>query len=274
MIIIDSGPLIAAFDRSDQHHDACTHLLRYTPGVLFVPPTVVAEVGYMITRQRFGSDIEASFLRTLADGTFTPLDLDATDYARMADLVEQYADLPLGSTDASVVALTERLRVERIATLDRRHFQVVKPQHCPAFELVPCPRRVWLDQSACGESGQTEVAWRPGRHRARCSRRTGPGARVLPGDDVAADGRTGLGTLEQGRRHPPVGTPDSDHDPPTVGELPEPRRRHDGWTACRAQDRVARPVGRRSADALGGDQTREQLQRGQPGTGVIGRRSR
>lgn len=135
--MLDSGPLIAAFDRSDDHHDACAHLLRHTPGVLFVPPTVVAEVGYMIARQRFGGDLEASFLRTLANGTFTPLDLDTSDYTRMAELVEQYDNLPLGSTDASVVALAERLRVERIATLDRRHFQVIRPRHCPAFDLVP-----------------------------------------------------------------------------------------------------------------------------------------
>jgi uncharacterized protein len=53
----------------------------------------------------------------------------------MADLVERYPDLRLGGTDASVVAIAERLRIARIATFDRRHFTVVRPTHIKAFTL-------------------------------------------------------------------------------------------------------------------------------------------
>ncbi|HET8680754.1 MAG TPA: PIN domain-containing protein [Micromonosporaceae bacterium] len=49
-----------------------------------------------------------------------------TDWLRIADLVERYADLPLGAVDASVVACAERLGVDEIATVDRRHFTIVK----------------------------------------------------------------------------------------------------------------------------------------------------
>jgi predicted nucleic acid-binding protein len=59
------------------------------------------------------------------------------DFARMAELVETYADFPLGGTDASVVALAERLRAPIILTLDRRHFGAITPRHCEAFELLP-----------------------------------------------------------------------------------------------------------------------------------------
>jgi len=52
----------------------------------------------------------------------------------MAELVEQYGDLLLGTTDASVVALAERLSEQEIAALDRRHFTVVRPSHV-AFAL-------------------------------------------------------------------------------------------------------------------------------------------
>jgi predicted nucleic acid-binding protein len=55
----------------------------------------------------------------------------------MVELVAQYHDLPLGSVDASVIAAAERLRVTEIATVDRRHFSVVRPTHAPAFRLVP-----------------------------------------------------------------------------------------------------------------------------------------
>lgn len=43
----------------------------------------------------------------------------------------------LGTTDASIVALAERLQLGEIATLDRRHFSVVRPAHIDAFTLLP-----------------------------------------------------------------------------------------------------------------------------------------
>ncbi|MFC6074290.1 hypothetical protein [Microbispora bryophytorum] len=55
----------------------------------------------------------------------------------MSTLVETYASLPLGAVDASVVAVAERLGITEVATLDRRHFTVVRPQHTGAFMLLP-----------------------------------------------------------------------------------------------------------------------------------------
>jgi hypothetical protein len=43
----------------------------------------------------------------------------------------------LGTVDASVVALAERLAASTIATFDHRHFGVVRPRHIPSFTLVP-----------------------------------------------------------------------------------------------------------------------------------------
>ena len=40
------------------------------------------------------------------------------DLARIAEVLEKYADLPADFADASLVALAERLRVRRIATVD------------------------------------------------------------------------------------------------------------------------------------------------------------
>jgi uncharacterized protein len=55
----------------------------------------------------------------------------------MADLVRQYADFPLGTADASVIATAERLSATRVATIDHRHFRAVRPARCAAFELLP-----------------------------------------------------------------------------------------------------------------------------------------
>jgi predicted nucleic acid-binding protein len=84
-----------------------------------------------------GTRAEAAFVRALARRDFVPVDIGGDDYERIAELIEQYEDLPLGTTDASVVTLAERLGVSEIATLDRRHFTVVRPRHVNALTLLP-----------------------------------------------------------------------------------------------------------------------------------------
>jgi predicted nucleic acid-binding protein len=59
------------------------------------------------------------------------------DWPRIAELVDQYADLPLGGTDASVVALAERMDASAIVTLDRRHFSVVRLENWAQIVLPP-----------------------------------------------------------------------------------------------------------------------------------------
>lgn len=110
--------------------------LRLAGRELLVPPTVVAETAFMLEKLG-GSRAEAAFIRALARRDFVPVDLDADDFGRIVELIEQYDDLPLGTTDASVVALAERLGVSEIATLDRRHFTVVRPRHLSALTLLP-----------------------------------------------------------------------------------------------------------------------------------------
>jgi predicted nucleic acid-binding protein len=55
----------------------------------------------------------------------------------VAELVEQYAGFPLGGTDASVIALAERLDAPVLVTLDRRHLAAVEPRHREGFDLLP-----------------------------------------------------------------------------------------------------------------------------------------
>ncbi|MFI5697537.1 type II toxin-antitoxin system VapC family toxin [Kribbella sp. NPDC051586] len=139
MTIVDSGPLVAAALVSDINHRRCVELfasLRLNRERLVLPPFVVAEVCYLLAREG-GSKPEAAFVRSLATGDFTVAPVTDAGLERTADLIEQYADLPLGMTDASVVTLAEQLEVGEIATLDRRHFSVVRPRHVDGFTLLP-----------------------------------------------------------------------------------------------------------------------------------------
>jgi uncharacterized protein len=128
--------LYAYVDGDDRNHRRCLDLLESQPGPLVVPVLVVTEVAYLLDT-RLGPDAEVRFLGDLAAGVFAVESVKGPDWLRIAELVFSYRDLPLGTVDASVVTTAERLGVGRIATLDRRHFEVVRPTHVPFFDLVP-----------------------------------------------------------------------------------------------------------------------------------------
>ncbi|MGH9076488.1 MAG: type II toxin-antitoxin system VapC family toxin [Acidimicrobiales bacterium] len=135
-MLIDAGPLYAYVDGDDTHHAASLALLETHPGPLIVPTLVVTEVVYLLAT-RLGTDPEVRFLGDLASGAFSVEAVAAADWLRIAELVARYRDLPLGTVDASVAATAERMAITDIATLDRRHFTVVRPRHVDAFRLFP-----------------------------------------------------------------------------------------------------------------------------------------
>jgi predicted nucleic acid-binding protein len=105
-------------------------------GPLIVPQLVVTEVAYL-AETRLGVEAEVRFLGDLAVGNLISEPVRAADWIRIAELVALYRDLPLGTVDASVVATAERLGTSEVATLDRRHFTIVRPAHVEAFNIVP-----------------------------------------------------------------------------------------------------------------------------------------
>jgi predicted nucleic acid-binding protein len=100
-----------------------------------VPELVITEVAYLLAT-RIGVDAEVRFIGDLAAGNLIPEPVAAGDWLRIAELVATYRDLPFGTVDASVVATAERLRMRQLATLDRRHFRVVRAA-MGSFDLLP-----------------------------------------------------------------------------------------------------------------------------------------
>lgn len=136
MIVVDTGPVVAMINDRDDHHERCRDFLVTYPGPLLLPATVFTEVCLLLERRR-GPRAEVAFLADVRAGLFKLMDLSPPDLDRIAELVESYAALPLGTVDASVIALTERLELREVATLDHRDFSVVRPRHIPALTLLP-----------------------------------------------------------------------------------------------------------------------------------------
>jgi predicted nucleic acid-binding protein len=95
---------------------------------------VLTEVVYLLS-SRIGTRAELRFLGDLASGAFDIEPVHTADWLRIADLVSRYQSLPLGTVDASVVACAERLGIDEVATVDRRHFTIVKANR--TLNLLP-----------------------------------------------------------------------------------------------------------------------------------------
>ena len=134
LAIVDTGPLVGAAVEDDDHHAASLAVLARSDLRYVVPAFVAAEATYLVG-QWLSPQAEARFVRGL--GAWDIARPDAADWGRIADLIEQFADFPLGAADASVVALAERLGTDVVVTFDRRHFPAIRPKHRDHLTLLP-----------------------------------------------------------------------------------------------------------------------------------------
>jgi predicted nucleic acid-binding protein len=134
-LVVDSGVLYATLDSDDQHHLRCVELLTKAREPRVVPSPVLTEVDWLCNsspHERF-----SLVLDQVRSSALEVEDLIEADYDRIADLLRTYADLRVGFVDAAVLAVVERLREPKLATLDHRHFSVMCPRHVEALELLP-----------------------------------------------------------------------------------------------------------------------------------------
>ncbi len=97
---------------------------------------MLVEFDHFASRQRDRHAVRA-LLHDIERGAYEVEDLLASDYRRVGELLNTYADLRVGFVDAAVLAVAERLREPKLATLDHRHFSVMRPRHVEALELLP-----------------------------------------------------------------------------------------------------------------------------------------
>ena len=134
-LVIDTGPIVAALNRQHPDHQRCAELLDEANDRV-IPSPVLVEVDYWLVKLA-GADVWSDFVADVADGAYRIVHPTDDDLTRAAELEAQYSNLDLGFVDASIVATCERLDEETVATLDRRHFSVVRPRHCSHLTLLP-----------------------------------------------------------------------------------------------------------------------------------------
>lgn len=136
-ILVDTGLLVAFYDQADPFHAQVQAFFADCTGLLITTESCATKVMWLLTTDW---RVQNEFLRHVAAGIYVCEPLLAKDYTRIAELNEQYADLPGDFSDLALVALSERLNIANIATLDK-DFDVYRRYRKQAFVRVFYPQR-------------------------------------------------------------------------------------------------------------------------------------
>ncbi len=123
MILVDTGPLVALFDRRDTAHDRCTRVLKSLREPLKTTIPVLTEAFHMLGPASRQADRLRDFVerRGLSLWFF-----DDGAVNRAFELMELYADHPMDLADASLVVAAESLGTRKVFTVDRRDFETYR----------------------------------------------------------------------------------------------------------------------------------------------------
>lgn len=130
-IVVDAGPLIALFDRDDRHHRRAVEFLRDCRARLVTNLPALTEAAFVL---RFSVEAQCDLLGWAHEALAIDRNT-ADDLPRIVTLLQKYRDLPADFADVSLVALADRLKVRRIASVDR-DFQIYRLPGKGQFENV------------------------------------------------------------------------------------------------------------------------------------------
>ncbi|MBO0879691.1 MAG: PIN domain-containing protein [Mycobacterium sp.] len=135
-MIVDTSALLAYFDTAEHDHEAVSRIIDSSGDVLVVSPYVIAELDYLVAT-RIGVDAELAVLRELSGGAWELADFGVAELEQAAGIIKKYRDQRIGIADASNVVLADQNQTRTIVTLDRRHFEVLRPVGGGRFTVMP-----------------------------------------------------------------------------------------------------------------------------------------
>ncbi len=134
MILLDTGPIVALFDKDDQHHARCLETLKRVQEPLLTTWPVITECFYLLD---FSPGVQESLWLFIERGGLGIFPLEKEHYPLCWDLMRRYKDLPMDLADATLVALAETLGVSRVFTIKHRNFSIYRFKTTRRFNLIP-----------------------------------------------------------------------------------------------------------------------------------------
>ncbi len=137
MILLDTGPIVAFFDASDNYHNLCIETLKEINEPLFTSWPVLTEAFYLLA---FSWKAQDNLWEFMMRGGVEVLSLDVMMQVRCRELMKKYNDLPMDLADGTLVVLGESKKIEKVFTLGHKDFKVYRIAPKKRFKLLPA----WL----------------------------------------------------------------------------------------------------------------------------------
>jgi predicted nucleic acid-binding protein len=131
-VLLDTGCIVAALDRSERNHVACKEALSEIDAPLVTCEAVIAEACYLLRNLRGAPD---AVLANVETGAFqVPFRIESSA-ASVRKLLTKYRKIRMDFADACLVHLATELETGRILTLDD-DFDVYRWKKNRSFERL------------------------------------------------------------------------------------------------------------------------------------------
>lgn len=114
-VLIDTGPLIALFDRDDKYHTSIVEFIKNTNYRFISTTAVLTETMYMLD---FNTAVQLSFLEWIMKEGIIIHEIKQSNIKRIIDLTRKYSDRPMDFADATLVITAEERGIRQIISID------------------------------------------------------------------------------------------------------------------------------------------------------------
>lgn len=130
--IIDTGPIVAFFDESDNYCIECRSFLKNFKGKLFTSLAVVTEVSYLLSDNK---RIQKAFIEWIDNNALSILNQDNEQFSSILFFMNKYSDRPMDFADASLMTIAEVYEIQNIFTLDS-DFRFYKSKKGKSLKII------------------------------------------------------------------------------------------------------------------------------------------
>ena len=113
--LIDSGPLIALFDKGDRYHSKMIEFMKEYRGELVTTWAVLTEVSHMLD---FNLNVQLAFLKWIERGAVEVYEISQSDLSELISMMEKYTNVPMDLADSSLMFVATKEKIENIVSID------------------------------------------------------------------------------------------------------------------------------------------------------------
>jgi uncharacterized protein len=135
-ILVDSSFLYALYARDDKDAEEASAVADLYSGQFVIPYVVLTEAAFLFNRTG-GIPALVQFLDALVKADYEYEIISNDDLIRIREIMATYRDAKLDFVDCCVMALSERLNITQVCTLDHRDFSIFRPKYGDYLEILP-----------------------------------------------------------------------------------------------------------------------------------------